>query len=543
MNRSFLIIKRAQLQPGRHGATLVEVLMALLIMAVGVTSVVTLFPLAILKAVRAHQLTDAKLFENSIKDTLLTHSQLWTGAPEWTESTMFGRTSTTASVQDRWVTPKRTERLVPDTNQLFYVGSNSLSLPQSSGARDPGFSIGSDWSAALRNGGYENFNTVATRPAATIDGGLEWVPYRHSPYLADSSWTAYVVDPLGWHNAESNAERVQFGQIPTGALPYGDSSGAANTRKMDRIHCQLSLDTANELFRLQDTWSLAVEPTALDVSPAVTFPAANTVQVEFPAKIDATGLIPGKSRVILSSTQSRRVVTVPVTVGTSNPSPNILRIPNTPNSTIPTGFDAIVDQASVEVQSPSRYSWLMAVHSSPQGKFEAQCAVVLNRTFQAADEQGYRAEFCVSEDLDNDGVLSAAEDSFWPNGRIDTNVAKIRWPYNPDVDSPRIREGGYILDASHGYWYQVKKVEKVDDEAMPRVDGNQSGATADVLKPDGDYVRVIVSLNDQVKVGTGDTSNGATAFTNYKTAGGFDCQAVILPGVIHVFSMTPESPQ
>ena len=521
MNRSFLIIEGAQLQRTRHGATLVEVLMALLIMAVGVTSVVTLFPLAILKAVRAHQLTDAKLFENSIKDTLLTHSPLWTGAPEWTESTMYGRTSTTASVQDRWVTPKRTERLVPDTNQLFYVGSNSLPLPQSSGAKDPGFIIQNGWVPDPPLGGYQNFDAAATRPDATIDGGLEWVPYRHSRYLADPSWTAYIVDPLGWHNAESNAERVQFGQIPTGGLPYGDSSGAASTRKMDRIHCQLSLDIANDIFRLQDTWGLVVEPTALDVSPAVTFPAANTVQVEFPAKIDVTGLIPGKSRVILSSTQSRRVVTVPVTDGTSNPSPNILRIPN---SAIPAGFDAIVDQASVEVQAPSRYSWLMAVHSSPEGKFEAQCAVVLNRTFQAADEQGYRAEFMQQFDLDGDGTIGANE----------TNLAKVRWPYSVDIDAPRIKEGGYIFDASYGYWYQIKKIEKINNEARQRVDAS------DTLDSAGDYERTIVTLNDQVKVSSG------SSFSDYQLeigASKYDCQAVILPGVIRVFSMTPERPQ
>jgi hypothetical protein len=185
----------------------------------------------------------------------------------------------------------------------------------------------------------------------------------------------------------------------------------------------------------------------------------------------------------------------------------------------------------------------MAVHSSPEGKFEAQCAVVLNRTYQAVDEQGYRAEFCATEDLDNDGVLSPAEDAFWPNGRIDTNVAKVRWPFNSDVDSPRIKEGGYILDASHGYWYQIKKIEKVNDEAQQRVDGDQSGATADTLNSTGDYVRTIMTLNDQVKVSTGSLANGVDAYTNYMTAGGFDCQAVLLPGVIHVFSMTPESPQ
>lgn len=533
MNRidRFLIAAGTQPQRTRRGATLVEVLMALLIMAVGVTSVVTLFPLAIMKAVKAHQLTDAKLYENAIKDTLLTHSQLWTGAPEWSENTVYGQAPSTANVQDRWVAPKRSERLVPDTNELFFCPPNSPA-GYLSGSRMPNLAsmIRQDWNGNLFSGGYENRYVIppgadANRPAwwsAVSDSSLAWYAYRHSPYLANTLWSAYVVDPLGWHNAATNPERIQFGQIPTGTFPYGDSSGAANTINMDRIHCQLSLSTANEIFRLPDTWNMVVEPTPLDVSPGVTFPAAGTVQIEFPSTIDVTGLTPLKNRVILSSTQSKRVVTVPITLGTTNPSSNVLRIPN---STLPTGFAAIADQASVEVQSPSRYSWLMAVHSSPQGKFEAQCAVVLNRTYQVADEQGYRAEFMQQFDLDGDGSI----------GTNETNIAKVRWPFNADADAPRIKEGGYIFDASYGYWYQIKKIEKINGEAQQLVEED------DDLYASGDkYVRTIVTLNDQVKVSSG------TNFTDYQIeigASKFDCHAVLLPGVIHVFSMTPESPQ
>ena len=44
---------------GRSGATLTEVLMSILVMGIGVTSLATLFPISVLKSVQAHKLTSA----------------------------------------------------------------------------------------------------------------------------------------------------------------------------------------------------------------------------------------------------------------------------------------------------------------------------------------------------------------------------------------------------------------------------------------------------------------------------------------------------
>jgi hypothetical protein len=52
----------------RSGATLTEVLMAIFVMSIGVVSVVTLFPLAILRAVHATQLTNSKVLEENIEE-------------------------------------------------------------------------------------------------------------------------------------------------------------------------------------------------------------------------------------------------------------------------------------------------------------------------------------------------------------------------------------------------------------------------------------------------------------------------------------------
>ncbi|RLS37436.1 MAG: hypothetical protein DWH81_11150 [Planctomycetota bacterium] len=504
--------------PHRTGATLVEVLMALLIMAIGVTSVFTLFPLAILRAVKANQLTNSKLYEGSIKDLLLGNPQLWTGAPQWSEQTVYGQLppavpfplNISSEIPSRWVTPKASERLFPDTNLLFYYdgASSELSLPYS-----PPFNGVSNWSANTFDGGYLN---RPTGQAPVPDGSLNWVPYRHSPYLKNRSWSAYLVDPLGWHRQDAlSIDRYQFGRL------YADTSGSS--KYLDRIHCQLSPDAANQFFRLQDSWSEAVETTPVTVS----IPAANQLEIVFPNTMDVRGLT-NLNRMVFTSTLNPRAVELPV----SNPN---FTDPNNPNSTLridgvlPSGF--LPDQVRIDVQAPTRYSWLMAVHSSPRGEFEAQCAIVFNRTFQTLDEQGYRAEFCQTEDLNNDGdVADPGEDTLWPNGRNDVNMAKVRWPYNADSESPRLKEGGFIFDASHGYWYQIQKIE-VNEE---RFDPNTH--LPDV---NGSHARSIVRLGDAVNVPTGKLGD-PDAFRDYLLDDiTNDCQAVIIPGVIHVFPFAP----
>lgn len=254
----------------------------------------------------------------------------------------------------------------------------------------------------------------------------------------------------------------------------------------------------------------------------VSAPAVGQLEIVFPDTMDVTGQT-GLNRIVLRSTSSPKAVEFSL-AGATNPTNWTLQFAGD----LPTGF--VPDQARIEVQSPSRYSWLMAVHAGPHGEFEAQCAVVFNRTFETLDEQGYRAEFCQSEDLNNDGdVADTGEDTLWPNGRNDLNMAKVRWLYNADSESPRIKEGGYICDASHGFWYQIQKIE-VNEE---RVNAN------DALNPTGPYARSILKLSDPVSVSTGNSSN-AGAFSDYLLNDDTnDCQAVIIPGVIHVFSFVP----
>ena len=342
-------------------------------------------------------------------------------------------------------------------------------------------------------------------------------PAGLAPGLNNSLWSAYVVDPLGWHRNDPGAGAIAPVQAQFGQVISGDTSGSSIY--LDRIHCQFGAAAAQGAFGLADSWSVVLEST-----PVVTsIPSANRVQIAFPDTVDLTqqGAL-DRIRIVLTSTLSPQVVSLLVQASSAVPSPtypvvagySVIEV----NGVLPAGV--VFEQARIEVQSPSRYSWLMSVHSGPRGEFDGQCAVVFNRSFETIDEQGYRAEFCQTED---------AGDTMWANGRVDTNIAKVRWPYDPNADAPRIKEGGYIFDASFGYWYKIQKIE-VNEERVN---------AADIPTAAGAFVRTIMSLSDPVKISTGFVFNDY--LVDGTINGTIDSQAVLLPGVIHVF--TPDLPQ
>lgn len=547
-------------QHARRGATLVEVLMALLVMAIGVTSVFTLFPLAMLKSVKASQLTNAKLYEGSIEDMVLGTPQLVTGAPTWEARTIYINHGSAGVIPfpSRWVTPSSQGRLLPESNLLFF-GTSGTANPRS-GFLEPSFPVSPVWRPhdddyiANRNlGGYRNnwprpvaayANVV---PGNTADGPITWQAYRHSPLPGNWTWSAYIVDPLGFHSPSTDpTDQPVFGRIPSLSLPVGNPG---NYLALDRIHCHLSSSSADGFFKLPDSYTVTLEST----NALATYPVANQINLTFPdlnPDLISANSLTGSHRVVLSSTLVGTTLSVPVTIQgglPNNPTAQELRLRIDP-ATIPAGFLPLVDQARIEVQSPSRYSWLMAVRLGPEGELEAQAAVVFNRTFEIEDEQGYEAEFCTSEDTNLNNTLDANEDDMWPNGRLDTNLAKIRWLYNPlePGAGPKVKEGSYILDASHAAWYQISKIIKFNDLERVRVNAN------DTINPNGPYVRMVMQLDAPVKDGGVLYPEAPPAppppppvrntdFTDYRLfdGEGFAGSAVLIPGVVHVFPIRP----
>lgn len=515
----------------RRGATLVEVLMALLVMAIGVTSVFTLFPLALLKSMKANQLTNAKLYEGSIEDMVLATPQLVTGAPPWEPRSQFAHATSAGT----WPYPscwamKPTANGLPDSNTLYFATNPASNPPPNlTGFSDPFFAS----STPNRVGGAYQIiypPAIGTAPPSVEGTNYTWFPYRHSPLPGNWTWTSYIVDPLGFYGTSTGvADQASFGRIQALVAP-------ANDLAPDRIHCQLSSSAADQVFKLPDSWNVVLETTNVGVTYSTATPTELTLN--FPdikhELIDRSSLSTNY-RVILSSTLLGTTLSVPVLVAGAfpgNPTPQDLRLLVNP-ATLPAGFPAPFDQARIEVQSPSRYSWLMAVQLGPSGELEAQAAVVFNRTFEIQDEQGYEAEFCVSEDTNVNGTMDGGEDDMWPNGRLDTNLAKIRWP--AAEDGPKVKEGNYILDANHARWYQITKIIKINNEERVLVDASDSVNAA------GPYYRMLMQLDSPVEepgsFDTGSSIERNTDFTDYRLfdTTGFAGSAVLIPGIVHVF--------
>lgn len=458
----------------RHGATLVEVLMALLVMAVGVVSVFTLFPLSIMRSIKANQLTNAKLVEENARQIILANPQLVTGAPTWSPN--FGHGSRPVNVavgssnfstapinspSDCWVTPRaRPGRALPESNILYYT-TFSTTLGSFSGYTsrfEPSWrrydskvlaSTQTLWTDNIvwdpptpkyvnAYGGYKQnlsayagINSIPNNiPAPISDGTITWNSYRHSLYPADPTWSAYVVDPIGWHQMDSQslAQRDNFGQL-------------------DRIHSQLTPSQADELFSSLDTWSTIQEPTV----PVSISTGGPTSYVEFEPQVDLSesrkapiGNQP-RNRLVFQSDDGRRSIALPIDI-----SAGALSLPANQiawNGTLPSDFNTLdpTQIATVRVDAyEQRYSWMMTVLMSPKGEAKIDCVVFHNRSFNPLDEEAVSAVFQGSR-------------------------ATLNWPAARSAGDLPIKEGGFVFDAVNGHWYRIQKIVSYDNTVTPRI--------------------------------------------------------------------------
>jgi type II secretory pathway pseudopilin PulG len=75
-----------QIYPSRSGATLIEVLMSLMIMGLGISSVFALFPMSVLRSVKATNLTNATLLSQSARDFFIANETVIEQQPVATDA-------------------------------------------------------------------------------------------------------------------------------------------------------------------------------------------------------------------------------------------------------------------------------------------------------------------------------------------------------------------------------------------------------------------------------------------------------------------------
>lgn len=464
----------------RRGATLVEVLMALLVMAIGVTSIFTLFPLSILRSIKASQLTNSKLVFENAREVILANPQLVTGAPPWQPNTTVGTRpaytpiGTGGTPSNCWVTPTpRFGRLLPDTNVLYFT-PNQAGVTGRFEPKWPNLT-----QVPANFGGYNPPIPFQPFPRRILDGSLNdsstdraWIQYRHSQYPPNSQWSAYVVDPLGWHEMDGQGNAAERDRL--GAL--------------DRIHCQLTLAQAQELFASPDTWQQVLATTT---PTAISFPAAGEVLLELEPQVDLSASR-GSGRVVILSDDGRRTLALNIDV------PNSGLLPNNQiqvDGTLPADLDQIAlgEIGSVRIEAyEQRYSWMMTVHLGPRGQAQIDGVIFHNRSFNPDDEAPVGAEF--------HGPAA---------GGYNLTQAMITWPAGRSGGNPPIKEGGYIYDSNNAHWYRIQKIESIDDTSATRT--------------------ATLTLNTTV-----------TVPTTQEVTPDYDGRAILFPNIISVFHLDLE---
>ncbi len=452
----------------RTGATLTEVLMALLIMSVGIVSVITMFPLAVLRSIQATQLTNSRLLKQNVQQALRTeyvsHASLTTGAAfrfGLMNQSTFPRLPAagsrpqfrgfwepnTAYLAGEIVVPPRKPGSAQPTPNLWFV----CQTPGTSGSVEPAwvhssmiFDGGAEWLADGRQVAYPGY-PVSLAPFQPI--ALNGVVY---------DGLNYVIDPLGWqmfasgfslNAATTSANDFGYRSIdglggPVAPTTYTD---LGTTRQVTRANHRLlrvnggltDLSSATNALALAegigmngDTWTVEISNIVDSVAPVGGLPGNRSAV--FPSTVDLTVFTeasPGDLRIVFTSAEgsisaSRILQSVDVNPAI-DPATRTVRW----RQPLPPGF--VPDGPARLERVDKRYSWLATVNKTPQGAANVTVAIFAKRSFTPDDEHVYSANFAT-------GIA---------------DQAIVTWAANEPI--PLIREGNYVLDAYHARWYRV----------------------------------------------------------------------------------------
>lgn len=490
---------RLQASPAapRSGATLTEVLMAVLIMSIGVVSVISLFPMSVIRALQATQLTNSKFAEQNAEQIITTRPGILYGnAPEWTPAVIY--------------TPD-VDVVIPPTP----IGSHTPASPKrflcrdtTAGAVSPLYSgyAELDWAhpvlytfGDLDGDGLFNDYVVYDTQDGDLDGEADIV------WQVDTR--ARVIDPYGALLIEGGVAGTfspEFGNIDF--TPPGDAIARLNPFASLATTAD-QLNAADAMFALPDSWVLDLEAIPVDVIPPDS--ASTTLgTVELPA--DPGFVYAGAWRVTLVNINGTQVASRPIDAVSSGGTTVAFSWPDLPLSLDGDADGAvdIDDISSVRIEHfERRYTWLYTVSQADANQqSRVSCVVFFNRGFSLDDEFVYDANFgnmSGTIDVDDDGTAGGAGDTV-----IAPNQVRIAWDASTDP-RPNIRWGRYIFDARAGHWYQI--------------------LSTDALYETATTCYALLTLSDAVYSVTPD---GQTA-----SGGGGAGRAMVPKGVIHVFDL------
>jgi Tfp pilus assembly protein PilV len=401
----------------RGGATLTEVLMAILIMSIGIVSVCALFPISIVSSIRATQLTNGKILRENVNE--LVHC-----VPELLEPP-FGEPW---NVNLTWKGPWQPNTIF-EPNDIIWP-----SIPPGSLVPNPYFALRCSSPNPGRTGNVEPEWGIGSQYS---DGDVVWDPIPIPNY---------VVDPYGFHFSGVAEQRV-FGNRD--AISISETISYLDFLPRRSSGPRFNQNAAVQFFAAPDSWSADVQEFPVSIvspSPDVGSAYPNGSQITFPSNInfDNISTDPRVSRVIFSTPDGKEsLVRYPV-AGLGNKLEVALQIPST-----------FLGPARIESYSP-RYTYFLTVRNNGVGVDPTiTCAVVFNRQTAAFAEHAYRANFGNSEFSGDPDLIESG---------LDEDQVKIVW--TTDEPDPFLKVGSYLLDARALVFYRIVAIRRSGNTAL-----------------------------------------------------------------------------
>jgi hypothetical protein len=379
------------------GLTLVEVLMSMMVAAIGILSVIVLLPLSFIRMVQATNLTNGTILRYNAECL-----------SDFDQSLLL-----------RWQ-PNQTYN-AGDTIVVTNTLSNTLWGLTVTTAGTSGL-VAPPWN--ITAGGTTNDNTVVWT-AATANQYTGTINPAGLPYPP-----CFVIDPLGWNTLGA----------PLQANIGNNGAGAVDANSLPRFNGELSTPgTAALSSTLPDSWieqargpvtaytGNSVTVTGPDLS-SVGYTTPNTPVAAFPTPVmsrvvmlDITGKA-SETRIITGINAASGVVSWGGATNADGLGPSFVPV-----------------QARVETQD-RRYTWMLTVRpnvpsatGSNTPSWNVTATIFFNRPLVAQDEQVYQATGA-------DGVVSPFTVTY------------------PAGQKPLYKKGGFLFDCYFGRWYRITNI-------------------------------------------------------------------------------------
>jgi prepilin-type N-terminal cleavage/methylation domain-containing protein len=505
----------------RHGVTLTEVLMSLMIMGVGISAVAVLFPIAVLRSIQATQLTNAAVLKQNIEAFVQLRPQLAFDPDGDGDSAEHARGPFKRYLVDPVgfaaayeLTDAGVTAGIPDASRYGRL------LPYTARPGNPTWDLTSPVGQILRyGGGLENSALATLLPTTNPDRANTFRAIQtEAARLAKSgdSWRTVIdTNAVGIHSTgqgvllDDSVDLSDLGYVPGGGV----------TGILFPPFTGVSLPTP-----IADPENYRITVFTPNLKASLSYPLT---------AIHDPG---GTSR--WTATWSEDVALN----GATGPNPDFNRNGVVDIRALPAGFASLTDSVRVLIQNKQGldYSWILSVRRSPDGGIAGMDAVIrFTATPGPDDEITYRATFVKN-----------------------TNLVGLIYP---DGITPSLKKGGAIFDAENGRWYRISDyVENPSTSEYDAIVYTEStiseGAGEDQLLRDAAVPANNITLNgvldrwqlldpqgNALKDGQGnDIFRDEDKDAGGNSDGNLDFgAAIILPGVVEVYPMkgmvVPES--